>query len=68
MTNGGDEPARAVPAPAPDEARLPPDDRGSPETAEDAGSALDVFRNRPFLLLWIAQAATQIGGAFLNHA
>jgi MFS family permease len=27
-----------------------------------AGSALDVFRNRPFLLLWIAQAATQIGG------
>jgi MFS family permease len=25
-------------------------------------SALDVFRNRPFLLLWIAQAATQIGG------
>ena len=26
------------------------------------GSALDVFRNRPFLLLWIAQAATQIGG------
>jgi MFS family permease len=62
MTNGGDEPARVVPAPAPDEARLPPDDQGSPETAEDAGSALDVFRNRPFLLLWIAQAATQIGG------
>jgi MFS family permease len=27
-----------------------------------AGSALDVFRNRPFLLLWLAQAATQIGG------
>ena len=27
-----------------------------------SGSALDVFRNRPFLLLWIAQAATQIGG------
>ena len=25
-------------------------------------SALAVFRNRPFLLLWIAQAATQIGG------
>ena len=25
-------------------------------------SALDVFRNRPFLLLWLAQAATQIGG------
>lgn len=26
------------------------------------GSAIDVFRNRPFLLLWLAQAATQIGG------
>ena len=25
-------------------------------------SALAVFRNRPFLLLWLAQAATQIGG------
>ena len=30
--------------------------------ASPAGSALDVFRNRSFLLLWIAQAATQIGG------
>jgi hypothetical protein len=27
-----------------------------------SGSAVDVFRNRPFLLLWLAQAATQIGG------
>ena len=27
-----------------------------------ADSAIDVFRNRSFLLLWIAQAATQIGG------
>jgi MFS family permease len=26
------------------------------------GGGLDVFRNRPFLLLWLAQAATQIGG------
>ena len=25
-------------------------------------SALAVFKNRPFLLLWLAQAATQIGG------
>ena len=25
-------------------------------------SALAVFRNRPFLLLWLAQASTQIGG------
>jgi MFS family permease len=30
--------------------------------SSQAGSALDVFRNRSFLLLWIAQAATQIGG------
>ena len=34
---------------------LPAED-GAPE------SALAVFRNRPFLLLWLAQAATQIGG------
>jgi MFS family permease len=31
---------------------------GEPEGA----SALDVFRNRPFLLLWLSQAFTQIGG------
>ena len=30
-------------------------------TAPDEG-ALAVFKNRPFLLLWLAQAATQIGG------
>jgi MFS family permease len=36
---------------------------GAPAATSDAtGSALDVFRNRPFLLLWLAQAATQIGG------
>ena len=36
---------------------------GTPAAAASAaGSALDVFRNRSFLLLWIAQAATQIGG------
>lgn len=28
----------------------------------DEEGALAVFRNRPFLLLWLAQAATQIGG------
>lgn len=26
------------------------------------GSALAVFRNRPFLLLWLSQVATQVGG------
>ena len=36
---------------------------GSPAAAGTAaGGGLDVFRNRPFLLLWLAQAATQIGG------
>jgi len=34
----------------------PPGEPGEPE------SALEVFRNRPFLLLWLSQAATQIGG------
>ena len=35
----------------------------SPETNGDPESgALAVLRNRPFLLLWLAQAATQIGG------
>ncbi len=30
--------------------------------ADEGGGALDVFRNRSFLLLWLSQAATQIGG------
>jgi MFS family permease len=34
----------------------------TPDASAAAGSAIDVFRNRPFLLLWLAQAATQIGG------
>jgi len=33
----------------------------APRTADD-NSALAVFRNRPFLLLWLAQASTQVGG------
>lgn len=37
-------------------------DGRSSATVAPGGSALDVFRNRPFLLLWLAQAATQIGG------
>jgi MFS family permease len=41
------------------EAVLPPD--GADET-EEPGGALDVFRNRPFLLLWLSQLFTQIGG------
>ena len=35
----------------------------TPPVADDGGAgALAVLRNRPFLLLWLAQAATQIGG------
>jgi MFS family permease len=34
-----------------------------PDDAEQApSSAIEVFRNRPFLLLWLSQAFTQIGG------
>jgi MFS family permease len=39
---------------------LPPELNGDAEDME-AGAAA-VLRNRPFLLLWLAQAATQIGG------
>jgi MFS family permease len=35
---------------------------GEAPEGEPPGGALDVFRNRPFLLLWLAQAFTQIGG------
>ncbi len=35
---------------------------GAPATVAPPEGALAVFRNRPFLLLWLAQAATQIGG------
>ena len=34
---------------------------GLPGT-EEAPGALDVFRNRPFLLLWLSQLFTQVGG------
>jgi MFS family permease len=37
-----------------------PDDDALPLT--DANGVLDVLKNRNFLLLWLAQAATQIGG------
>lgn len=32
------------------------------DTPDEAGSAFEVFRNRPFLLLWLSQAFTQVGG------
>jgi MFS family permease len=56
VTPAGDHSADETSAPtsAPDGAATAP--------GSDDGSALDVFRNRSFLLLWIAQAATQIGG------
>ena len=51
MTASGGPPA-STPVPA----RRPGASSAAP------GSAVDVFRNRPFLLLWLAQATTQIGG------
>ena len=45
--------------PAGHEAILPSNGTDEPE---EGGGALDVFRNRPFLLLWLSQAFTQIGG------
>jgi MFS family permease len=36
-------------------------DRAPDAPSEEAASAVAVFRNRPFLLLWLAQVATQIG-------
>ena len=36
-------------------------DRAPDATPEAAGSAIAVLRNRPFLLLWLAQVSTQIG-------
>ncbi len=43
---------------------LAPDDDAAGATVGEAGSggALAVLKNRSFLLLWLAQAATQIGG------
>ena len=35
---------------------------GEPGRAPDGTGTLDVLRNRSFLLLWLAQAATQVGG------
>ena len=35
---------------------------GLPGMAEEPSSALAVFRNRPFLILWLSQVATQVGG------
>jgi MFS family permease len=36
-------------------------DRAPDATPEASGSAIAVLRNRPFLLLWLAQVSTQIG-------
>ena len=65
LAGGAPVPRTKDPRPADDAAP-----RGEPLAAdgaatggdEEGGSALEVFRNRPFLLLWLAQASTQIGG------
>jgi MFS family permease len=35
---------------------------GRPDTPAGGSSALAVFRNRPFLIIWLSQVATQVGG------
>ena len=35
---------------------------GRPDTPAGASSALAVFRSRPFLVIWLSQVATQVGG------
>jgi MFS family permease len=35
---------------------------GRPGVSEEPVSALAVFRNRPFLIIWLSQLATQVGG------
>lgn len=35
---------------------------GRSDGSMEASSALAVFRNRPFLILWLSQVATQVGG------
>jgi MFS family permease len=57
VTSSGDEPLESMPATDPAAASA-----AGPTEGASEGNALDVFRNRPFLLLWIAQAVTQIGG------
>ena len=37
-------------------------DAGGAAATMEPGGALAVFRNPPFLRLWLSQAATQIGG------
>ena len=35
---------------------------GRGEVTQESASALAVFRNRPFLIVWLSQLATQVGG------
>lgn len=44
-----------------------PVSNGGREPGGEPG-ALDVFRNRPFLLLWLSQAFTQVGGNMVMYA
>ncbi len=49
--------------PPPDDGRIVgPDDDAEAVGPTDAGGTLAVLKNRNFLLLWLAQLATQIGG------
>jgi MFS family permease len=51
------DPTRAIDTPV-----GAPDDAEDAEDAEKSGGALELFQHRPFLLLWLSQVFTQIGG------
>ena len=53
--------SREAPAPTAASASSEPSAASSPAISPDDG-ALAVLHNRPFLLLWLAQLATQVGG------
>jgi MFS family permease len=51
--------SRALPGSAPIDGERPSGER---LPGEEPSGAFEVFRNRPFLLLWLSQAFTQVGG------
>ncbi|MHB8957998.1 MAG: MFS transporter [Candidatus Limnocylindrales bacterium] len=46
----------------------PAGDNGNGNGQGPAPRAIDVFRNRPFLLLWLSQLFTQVGGNMVMYA
>jgi MFS family permease len=57
-----DLPGKTAEAAGPLPGELEPGEAAGPLPGEPEPGAFEVFRNRPFLLLWLSQAFTQIGG------